>query len=79
MNMPASSSAKRFVLCIRNDDYPAALEIRKVYRMISDAAAEREGLIRVVDESGEDYLYPREYFARIALSRNARAAIADVA
>lgn len=56
----------RFVLCIRNDDYPASLEPRKVYETLPDAKAERHGMIRVVDESGEDYLYPKSYFLELA-------------
>jgi hypothetical protein len=56
----------RFVLCIRNggsDD----LEPRKVYQVLPDRAAAREGYARVIDESGEDYLYPAEYFVRVRL------------
>ncbi len=56
----------RFVLCIRNhgsDD----LEPRKVYQVLPDRAAAREGLARVIDESGEDYLYPVEYFVPLRL------------
>ena len=56
----------RFVLCIRNDDYPASLEPRKVYETLPDAKAARHGMIRVVDESGEDYLYPKSYFLELA-------------
>ena len=56
-----------FVVCINNEDYPAALELHKIYRVIpdEDAAAERD--IRVVDESGEDYLYPSSYFVLVQL------------
>ena len=53
------------VLCVRNDGYPASLEVRKVYRVLADAAATEHGLIRVIDESGADYLYPANYFVRI--------------
>jgi hypothetical protein len=55
----------RFVLCISNDGYPASLDVRRVYRAIPDADAETSGHVRVVDESGEDYLYPSEMFVPI--------------
>jgi hypothetical protein len=61
----------RYAICIGNEGYPASLELRKVYEVISDAAAENHQLIRVVDESGEDYLYPTEYFGPIELPKAA--------
>jgi hypothetical protein len=57
----------RFVVCIKSDQYPASLEVRKLYARIPDAEAERRGQVRIVDESGEDYLYPSEYFQAIDL------------
>lgn len=58
----------RFVLCIRN--YGAEdLEPRKVYQLLPDRAAALEGYARVIDESGEDYLYPAEYFVPVRLPR----------
>jgi hypothetical protein len=57
----------RFAICLDNTDYPASLEVRKIYRVISDEDAERDGDLRVVDESGEDYLYPAEYFLLLDL------------
>lgn len=60
---------KRFVVCLSNEGYSASLEPRKIYLSLPDDEAEREGLIRVVDESGEDYLYPKARFAEIALPR----------
>jgi hypothetical protein len=56
----------KFVICVRNGD-SEDLELRKVYQVIPDRSAEREGLMRIVDESGEDYLYPSEYFAPVKL------------
>lgn len=53
---------QHLVVCISNEDYPASLETRKLYVAIPDADAERLGLIRVIDESGEDYLYPKRRF-----------------
>jgi hypothetical protein len=52
----------RFVLCVRNEDYPAGLELQKVYRVLADERASKLHQVRVIDESGEDYLYPEEYF-----------------
>jgi len=61
----------RYVLCVKNRGYPAALEVRKVYRVLPDLSAERRGLTRVVDESGEDYLYPAGFFVAIEVPRKA--------
>lgn len=52
----------RFAVCVRNDGYPAALELHRSYRVVPDARADEYGLVRIIDESGEGYLYPREYF-----------------
>lgn len=60
--------AKTFALCIKNDACED-LELRKVYRVLPDRRAEKEGYIRVIDESGEDYLYPQSYFIHLALPR----------
>jgi len=54
-----------FVVCIDNADYPVALELHKIYRAIPDEEAALDGDMRIIDESGEDYLYPSSYFARI--------------
>jgi hypothetical protein len=56
----------RFVICVRNEGYLAALELRKVYRVLVDEQAAERHQVRVVDESGEDYLYPREWFVAVA-------------
>lgn len=56
-----------YVICIRNDDYPASLEVRKVYKVVPDATASAQGFVRVIDELGEDYLYPERFFAPIEL------------
>lgn len=70
-----TSAAEQFVICIRNERYPASLEKRKVYREIPDPDAVKQKLIRVVDESGEDYLFPRDLFLPVELSGEARDAI----
>jgi hypothetical protein len=58
---------RRLVLCVRNDGYPASLELGKFYVALTDRDAESEGQWRVIDESGEDYLYPKSFFAIVAL------------
>ena len=55
----------KYVLCIRNEGYVASLDLSKVYRAIPDDRAARDRLVRVIDESSEDYLYPMEYFRPI--------------
>jgi len=54
-----------FVVCINNSDYPASLELHKIYRVLVDKDATEEADIRIIDESGEDYLYPSSYFVPI--------------
>ena len=56
-----------FVVCINNIDYPASLELHKIYRVFIDEDATSEGDIRIIDESGEDYLYPSSYFVPIQI------------
>ena len=58
----------KFLLCVENEGYGASLEIRKLYEMLSDKEAERHNQVRIIDESGEDYLYPSSFFAPIRLS-----------
>ncbi len=72
--MDRSKSKIRCVLCIRNDGYDASLEVRKIYQTILDPATEQQGLLRVIDESGEDYLYPHDFFVAITLPQEARSA-----
>ena len=59
------SHARRFAVCVDNRGYPASLELHKIYRVIPDDAAADNGDIRVVDESGEDYLYSADRFVEI--------------
>jgi len=58
---------KHFMICVDNLGYEASLEIRKVYEVLPDRTAERHHQVRVIDESGEDYLYPEKYFAPVRL------------
>jgi hypothetical protein len=59
----AGSVSKRLVVCASNEGYPASLEKGKRYVALPDHVAERHGLLRIIDESGEDYLYPKSLFA----------------
>jgi hypothetical protein len=63
----ARPPAKQLVVCIRNESYPTSLETRKIYVALGDADAEKQDLLRVIDESGEDYLYPKKFFRAIEL------------
>jgi hypothetical protein len=65
----------QFVICIKNRDYPASLELRKIYRIVPDDAAGARKQIRVIDESGEDYLYPANYFVSIRLPQAVEKAV----
>jgi hypothetical protein len=58
-------SKGKYALCLNNEGCPASLEMQKVYRVVLDAPASRRGLIRVIDESGEDYLYPKTWFVQV--------------
>ena len=60
-----SKSAPRFAVCVKNEGYEASLERNKLYVVLPDGDAEREGDLRVVDESGEDYLYPASWFVAL--------------
>ena len=61
------SSAPYFAICLNNEDYPASLEVGKLYRIIPDEEAAAHGYLRVIDESAEDYAYSTERFYPIAL------------
>lgn len=67
--MKTTKSTSRFVICVDNSEYPASLELHKIYRLIPDKEAQADGDIRVIDESGEDYLFPADYFIPVDLPR----------
>ena len=71
----ARQQSKLLVVCINNDGFPASLEKRKIYLALRDPPAEKHGLIRIVDESGDDYLYPKAFFRSIALSQAVKRAV----
>ncbi len=62
-------------MCVDNSSYPASLELRKIYEALPDARAAEHGMIRVLDESGEDYLFPEEYFVPVDLPKTTRQAV----
>jgi hypothetical protein len=70
-----ASSPNKFVICLRNKGYEASLELLKIYRLLLDREAEKHKLIRVIDESGEDYLFPASFFKPIDLPLPIRRAI----
>ncbi|HNR32903.1 MAG TPA: hypothetical protein PKI11_18570 [Candidatus Hydrogenedentes bacterium] len=72
--MAKPTTVPRFAVCVRNEACED-LELRKVYQVLSDARAERDGYLRVIDESGEDYLYPESYFVVVKLPKRARNAL----
>jgi hypothetical protein len=71
----AKSLSKQLVVCVKNEGYPASLERRKLYVALRDPSADAHGLIRVVDESGEGYLYPKIFFRPVALPQSVRRAV----
>lgn len=75
--MSHPSTRPSFVPCVRNRGYAASLVVRKVHRRLRNAGASRQGLARVIDESGEDDLYPAECFVGINLGAQARRALSQ--
>ena len=63
------TSAPHFVVCLKNTGYPASLELHKIYRVLPDEETGETGDVRVIDESGDDYLYPATWFTEIKLPR----------
>jgi hypothetical protein len=70
----AKTQTRQLVVCIDNEGYAVSLEKRKIYIVLRDAVAEKHGLLRIVDESGEDYLYPKKSFRPQAVKRAVLAA-----
>ena len=65
----SNGSEPGFAVCVNNADYPASLELHKIYRIVPDEAAENDGDLRIIDESGEDYLFSAERFVPVDLPR----------
>lgn len=74
MSTMHETQERRFVLCIRNDECED-LELRKIYQVLPDKKSSQDGYLRIVDESGEDYLYPESYFVPVSLSHKAQDAL----
>ncbi len=64
-----NNGSARFVVCIENKGYKASLELHKIYRVLPDDEATKDGDLRIVDESGEDYLFPADYFVTIEVPK----------
>jgi hypothetical protein len=75
----AKLATSRLLICVENKGYKASLEKRKIYVSLPDAGALQHGHVRVVDESGEDYLYPKSLFLPIPVSASLRKAILKAA
>ena len=69
----------KFLLCVDNEGYEASLEVRKLYERIPDKEADRHNQVRIIDESGEDYLYPSKFFASVKLSMQTKNRIVEKA
>lgn len=70
---------KHFMVCVNNHGYEASLETRKIYEILADKTAEKHHQLRVIDESGEDYLYPSDYFAPVRLPAETKEKIEVIA
>ena len=66
---------KELVVCVSNEGYPASLDPRKIYVAVPDAEARRQGMLRIIDESGEDYLYAKGLFRVVELPNTTRKAV----
>lgn len=71
--------APHFAVCTKNTGYPSSLELHKIYRVIPDEDAAEDGDIRVIDESGEDYLYPAKWFAELKLPQEVQESLMQLA
>jgi hypothetical protein len=70
-----ANTRRQFAVCVRNEGYEASLELRKIYEVLPDSVAARHRQLRVIDESGEDYLFPAAWFAVVALPAPTRRAV----
>ena len=69
----------QFAICIQNSGYQASLEIRKLYQVVNDPAASEHKQVRIIDESGEDYLYPESFFLAVQLPQQIAEQVAHAA
>jgi hypothetical protein len=73
-----NETIRHFAVCIRNDEYEGSLELRKIYEVIDDSAAAKHDMVRIIDEEGEDYLYPADWFLAIDLPHRIEEAIVEL-
>lgn len=73
------NGSAHFAICIHNGEYAGTLEVRKVYEILEDSAAATRDFVRVVDESGEDYLYPRSWFVPVAVPESVEQLLHELA
>ena len=67
--MKRKTSESNYVVCVSNQGYKASLVVRRIYQSVPDPEANKRGLLRVIDESGEDYLFPQKFFVEIELPK----------
>ena len=73
------NASSHFAICIHNGEYTGTLELRKVYEVLEDSVAAKRDFIRVIDESGEDYLYPQSWFVPVAVPENVEQLLHELA
>ncbi len=73
------SKAKQFAVCIKNEGAEESLDLRKIYEILEDPAAEKRNYVRVIDEEGEDYLYPKAWFLPLDLPHSVEEALLEIA
>ena len=74
-----AGKSKGLVVCVKNDGYAVSLERRKLYLALADTQAAKHGQLRIVDESGEDYLYPEEFFIAVEMPQSLRRRVLQAA
>ncbi len=72
------SATKHFVICINNGEYAGTLDLRKVYEVLEDSSAAARDYARIIDESGEDYLYPQSWFVPVAVPESIEELLHDL-
>jgi hypothetical protein len=77
--MKQNRSKTSFAVCVKNEGYKVSLDLRKIYRVLPDLKASSHGMIRVIDESGEDYVYPADFFVPIEVPMTAKKALSMAA
>ncbi len=71
--------SKKFAVCIKNEGNEESLEVRKIYEILEDPSAEKRNYVRVIDEEGEDYLYPKAWFMPLKLPQTVEEALLEIA